>query len=665
MSAAPDRYARHRRWSHPREGDRDDGLVRGRMGRRLDGRDAARLGRPAGVRGVGRGGPDPRPWTGDGRAAGRWSRARSSTGGWPRGRSPPRSTPRFVGCSTRPHHRRPRHQLRDRGGFVPEDGPVNTSRSAEAPRVLVVDDEAPLARVVASYLEREGFAVDLAHDGPTAVTAAREHLPDLVVLDVMLPGFDGIEVCRQIRTLHRLLRDHADRPRRGDRQGPRPHPSAPTTTWSSRSRPASWSPGSAPCCAAPAPWAATVSRARSRPPPRPPQCSRSATSGVDLEARVAWVAGAEVELTRTEFDLLAALVERTAAGLQPPAADRRRVGVGLVRRRAHRRRARRAPAPQARRRRHQSPATSAPCAASATGWPADGPARRVGHPPAGRPAAGHPARRDHPGHRAGADRPGPVRDAPAAHRGGHPRCPAARPAGVHLLVVDRPGAGRDRRRRHRRAAVLGAQPASRPTDRGPVRRSGAVAAGRYDITVPRSTFSRELSTLADAFQAHGRPARPDRYRPQPAAGRPRPRDPHPTGHPRGPHRRPAGPGRAPVGRVLRRDARPGRPPRAAGIRHPRGGRRAGARPRPATAADSGDATSSPRAVRAAEARYQAAGVTLTCADCRGVRHRSRSTRTASSRYSATCSTTPCATPRPAVRSTWTAHRVPEVRASSR
>jgi DNA-binding response OmpR family regulator len=66
-------------------------------------------------------------------------------------------------------------------------------------RVLVVDDEQALATVIASYLEREGFAVDLAHDGPTAVAAARDHRPDLVVLDVMLPGFDGIEVCRQVR----------------------------------------------------------------------------------------------------------------------------------------------------------------------------------------------------------------------------------------------------------------------------------------------------------------------------------------------------------------------------------------------------------------------------------------------------------------------------------
>jgi len=70
----------------------------------------------------------------------------------------------------------------------------------EAQRVLVVDDEHALASVIASYLVREGFSVDLAHDGPAAVAAAREQRPDLVVLDVMLPGFDGLEACRQIRT---------------------------------------------------------------------------------------------------------------------------------------------------------------------------------------------------------------------------------------------------------------------------------------------------------------------------------------------------------------------------------------------------------------------------------------------------------------------------------
>lgn len=67
-------------------------------------------------------------------------------------------------------------------------------------RVLVVEDETELAAVVASYFEREGFLVDTAFDGPSAVEKARSGTPDLIVLDLMLPGFDGIEVCRQVRT---------------------------------------------------------------------------------------------------------------------------------------------------------------------------------------------------------------------------------------------------------------------------------------------------------------------------------------------------------------------------------------------------------------------------------------------------------------------------------
>lgn len=67
-------------------------------------------------------------------------------------------------------------------------------------RALVVDDEVPLAEVVASYLRREHFDVSLAHSGAEALTQAREIDPDVVILDLALPGIDGLEVCRQLRT---------------------------------------------------------------------------------------------------------------------------------------------------------------------------------------------------------------------------------------------------------------------------------------------------------------------------------------------------------------------------------------------------------------------------------------------------------------------------------
>ena len=65
--------------------------------------------------------------------------------------------------------------------------------------VLVVDDEVNLAELVQGYLEQDGFSVMVAQDGLSALELARAHQPDLVVLDVMLPGLDGVEVCRRLR----------------------------------------------------------------------------------------------------------------------------------------------------------------------------------------------------------------------------------------------------------------------------------------------------------------------------------------------------------------------------------------------------------------------------------------------------------------------------------
>src|SRR3954470_23150116 len=66
-------------------------------------------------------------------------------------------------------------------------------------RVLVVDDDPTVAEVVTGYLDRAGYAVDRAEDGPDALSRAAAHWPDLVVLDLMLPGMDGLEVCRRMR----------------------------------------------------------------------------------------------------------------------------------------------------------------------------------------------------------------------------------------------------------------------------------------------------------------------------------------------------------------------------------------------------------------------------------------------------------------------------------
>ncbi|MDL4773280.1 MULTISPECIES: response regulator transcription factor [Thermomonosporaceae] len=71
--------------------------------------------------------------------------------------------------------------------------------TANEQRILVVEDEPTIAQEVAARLTAEGFAVRVAADGPAAVELAREYEPGLIVLDVMLPGFDGLEVCRRVQ----------------------------------------------------------------------------------------------------------------------------------------------------------------------------------------------------------------------------------------------------------------------------------------------------------------------------------------------------------------------------------------------------------------------------------------------------------------------------------
>jgi DNA-binding response OmpR family regulator len=78
--------------------------------------------------------------------------------------------------------------------LVPPDvAPIGTRT------VLVIEDEATIAQAVAARLRSEGFAVEVAGDGPGGVEACARLHPDLVVLDLMLPGLDGLEVCRRIQ----------------------------------------------------------------------------------------------------------------------------------------------------------------------------------------------------------------------------------------------------------------------------------------------------------------------------------------------------------------------------------------------------------------------------------------------------------------------------------
>ncbi len=163
--------------------------------------------------------------------------------------------------------------------------------------VLVVDDEIALARVVAGYLEREGFSVVQAHDGPTAVALARSALPDLIVLDVMLPGFDGVEVCRQVRQftdayiIMLTARDEEVDKVVGLSVGADDYLVKPFSPRELIAR-------------------VRAMLRRPRVVPASPSVTTLGDLVVDDESRTVTVAGSWVELTRTEFDLLATMAAR-------------------------------------------------------------------------------------------------------------------------------------------------------------------------------------------------------------------------------------------------------------------------------------------------------------------------------------------------------------------
>src|SRR5699024_12101839 len=75
----------------------------------------------------------------------------------------------------------------------------NAAPDTAPARVVVIEDELTITRAIADRLAAEGWEVTTAPDGPSGVRAVSEVRPDVVVLDVMLPGFDGLEVCRRIQ----------------------------------------------------------------------------------------------------------------------------------------------------------------------------------------------------------------------------------------------------------------------------------------------------------------------------------------------------------------------------------------------------------------------------------------------------------------------------------
>lgn len=160
-------------------------------------------------------------------------------------------------------------------------------------RVLVVEDEAPIRRVIVGYLQREGFEVSEAADGLTAVELARDVGPDVIVLDLGLPGIDGVEVCRAVRTFSDayvvMLTARADEIDKliGLSVGADDYLTKPFSPRELIAR-----------------VRAMLRRPRTEPEPIEDLVRRFGDLALDPQAREVTLAGRIVELTRTEFDIL-------------------------------------------------------------------------------------------------------------------------------------------------------------------------------------------------------------------------------------------------------------------------------------------------------------------------------------------------------------------------
>jgi DNA-binding response OmpR family regulator len=158
-------------------------------------------------------------------------------------------------------------------------------------RVLLAEDDAGIREPLARALEREGYAVDAVEDGTSAARLGAEHEYDLLVLDVGLPGLDGLEVCRQVR---------------------REHPTVPILLLTAQDGEldavAGLDAGADDYVTKPFRLAELLARVRAQLRRAAPEVLRAADVSVEPGARRAWVGGEEVELTPKEFELLSLLV---------------------------------------------------------------------------------------------------------------------------------------------------------------------------------------------------------------------------------------------------------------------------------------------------------------------------------------------------------------------
>ena len=174
----------------------------------------------------------------------------------------------------------------------------------DSPFALVVDDERALAAMVATYLSRAGLRTAQAHTGPEALARARADDPDVVILDLGLPGMDGVEVCRAIRTFSDcyilMLTARGDEVDRllGLSAGADDYIVKPFSIREVVAR-----------------VQAVLRRPRSGRPSGVPHSPRQlpfliGDISIDFEGREVMRAGHSIPLTRTEFDILSALAAR-------------------------------------------------------------------------------------------------------------------------------------------------------------------------------------------------------------------------------------------------------------------------------------------------------------------------------------------------------------------